>query len=130
MSRWTPFVRSDVYAGAPDPEDGERREHLAFYVVCENEPGVRFASKVSYTTEDFCRTEAEAKVEAFLAKIVAALAAGADPTKSDKWYPIQGCYGSAAYSEALELEAEARDLEAEAGVQEADRFRRDAGIAA
>ena len=127
-SPWTPYVRSDVYAGACD-EDG-RNEHLSFYVICENERGRRYASRVHYTTEEFARHEAEARADAFCAKVATALAEGADPARSDKWVRIQGCYGSAEWSEVAELEDEARVLEVEAGVQEANRFRRAAGLAA
>jgi hypothetical protein len=125
---WTPFVRSDVYAGAFN-EDGERNEELAYYVVCENERGERFASAIAFTTEKFWpHGAAEQRAEAFCVKVAKALAAGADPTKSPKWHRIQGCYGTAAYSNALELELDARDLEIEAGSVEADRFRREVGL--
>ncbi len=127
-SPWTPFVRSDVYAGAFN-EDGDCPDELAYYVVVENERGVRYASTVSFTTQDYWqRGEAEARAEAFCAKVQSALASGADPTKSSRWTRIQGCYGSAAWSETEELELEARDLETEAGVEEADRFRRVVGL--
>jgi hypothetical protein len=129
MSTWTPYVRSDVYAGAFN-EDGERPDELAYYVVCENERGERFASKVSFSTEKFWHGAAEVRAEAFCVKVAEALAAGADPSKSPKWTSIQGCYGTAAYSNELELELDARDLEGEAGFAEADRFRRDMGIGA
>jgi hypothetical protein len=126
-SPWTAFVRSDVYAG-PVNEDGERPDELSYYVVCENERGERFASTVTFTTEEFWHGTAEPRAEAFCAKVTEALAAGADPTKSSRWYRIQGCYGSAAYSEKLELELDARDIEAESGHEEADRFRKATGI--
>jgi len=125
---WSAFVRSDVYAGSIN-EDGERNDELCFYVVCENEGGERFASVVTFTTEKFWHGAAQARAEAFCVKVTSALASGADPTKSSKWSRIQGCYGSAAYSNALELELDARDLEAEAGVVEADRFRQVVGLA-
>jgi hypothetical protein len=126
-SPWTAFVRSDVYAG-PVNEDGERPDELSYYVVCENERGERFASTVTFTTEEFWHGTAEPRAEAFCAKVTEALAAGADPTKSSRWYRVQGCYGSAAYSEKLELELDARDIEAESGHEEADRFRKATGI--
>ena len=128
INGWVAFVRSDVYAGTTQNEDGETREELSFYVVCEDERGARYASSLSYTTEDFSRDEAEARVRAFGAKVEVGLREGADPSKSDKWHRIQGCYGTAAWSETDELELEARSLEVEAGVSEADRFRRDMGL--
>src|SRR5271166_1995353 len=97
-SPWTPFVRSDVYAGAFN-EDGERPDELAFYVVCENERGERFASTVTFTTEKLRDGRAERAANAFCVKVVKALAEGADPTKSPRWFRIQGMYGSAAWSE-------------------------------
>ncbi len=127
---WTPNVVSDVYAGAIN-EDGERDEELAYYIVCENERGERFASNVEFTTVKFGHNRngaAEKRAEAFCAKVAKALRAGADPTKSSKWHRIQGCYGSAAWSNKLELELDARDLEVEAGSAEADRFRREVGL--
>ena len=124
---WTAFVRSDVYAGACN-EDGERPDELTFYVVCENEKGVRFASKKSFTTEELGLSAAEGSAEAFCAAVEKALRAGADPSKSDKWTPTCPAYGSASHDEGLLLEDEARELETEAGVQEADRFRLDHGV--
>ncbi len=129
-SPWTPFVRSDVYLGPDANEDGERREELCYYVVCENERGDRFASKASATTEKAPRDVVEALAEAFCVKVAKALAGGADPSRSAKWTAIEGAYGSAAWSEEAELENEARDLEGEAGPYEANRFRREVGIGA
>jgi hypothetical protein len=127
---WTAYVTSDVFEGRPHPEDGSPRDELHFYVVCGNDEGVRYASRVGYSTEDYSRDEAEARAEAFCTKVTAALAKGADPTQSSKWARTRSCYGSAAWSEDEELECEARDLEVEAGVAEADRFRRVVGIGA
>jgi hypothetical protein len=126
---WFAFVRSDVYLGSPNNEDGEAKEEIAFYVVCENPRGVRYASRKAFTSERLGR-EASSVAEAFCKKVTAGLASGADPAKSPKWAPIQGCYGSAAWSEEDELDLEARALEVEAGVGEADRFRRVVGIGA
>lgn len=125
-STWFAFVRSDVYARTSN-EDGTPREELSFYVVCENERGVRYASCVSFTTEEYGR-EASLRAERFCAKVKAGLTSGSDPSKSSRWSRIAGCYGSAAYSEEEALEDEARALEGEAGPAEADRFRRTAGI--
>jgi hypothetical protein len=129
MGKYECFVRSDVFAGSVN-EDGERPDELAYYVVCETERGDRFASRLVFTTVRFWHGEAERRAERFCVKVAEALAAGADPATSPRWTRIQGCYGSAAYSEAVELEAEARDLEVEAGRYEADRFRSHVGIGA
>lgn len=130
VSTWIPCVRSDVYAGSPS-EDGEPREELSFYVVCCNDRGEQFASTVSFTTEKFGHNRngiAEERAWTFCEKVAKALAAGADPTSSSKWHRIQGVYGSAAYSNKLELDLEACALEVEAGSVEADRFRREVGL--
>jgi hypothetical protein len=82
---------------------------------------------VSFTTEDH-GLNAEVLAERFTEKVTAALRGGADPSKSPKWTSIQGCYGTAAWSEAEEIENEARALEVEAGRAEADSFRRAAGV--
>ena len=124
---WEAFVRSDVYAGQVN-EDGERPDELCYYVVCEDGRGFRYASRLSFTTEALGRSAAEGSAEEFCAKVTEYLAKGYSPATSEKWYPIQGCYGSAAWSERTELEYEARDLESEAGPSEADRFRREVGI--
>ena len=122
INGWVAFVRSDVFAGGLT-EDGERSEELSFYVVCENERGARWASRVSFTTETMHRQEAEAKADAFLRKVEAGLRAGANPAASEKWSSIQGCYGSAAWSEADEMMNDARDLEAEGSWQDGARLR-------
>lgn len=122
LNGWVAFVRSDVFAGGLT-EDGERSEELSFYVVCENERGARWASRVSFTTEQMHRQVAEAKADAFLRKVEAGLRAGANPAASSKWSPIQGCYGSAAWSEADEMMNDARDLEAEGSWQDGARLR-------
>lgn len=127
---WEAFVQSNVYAGEFN-EDGERREELCYFVVCQDEKGYRFASRSAWTTagEPF-RGEAAELAEAFCAKVVKALANGADPRTSPKWAPIQGMYGSAAWSDAYEIELDARDMEGEVGggIEEANRMRREAGI--
>jgi hypothetical protein len=127
MTTWTAFVRSDVYAGRVN-EDGERDEELAYYVVCENERGARFASRLMFTTEEHWHGTAKARAEAFCAKVETAITKGGNPTTSDKWCSIQGCYGSAAWDEKAELELDARDLELTDGHEEANRFRQAAGI--
>jgi hypothetical protein len=122
VNGYAAFVRSDVYAGGYT-EDGERSEELAFYVVCENERGARWASRLSFTTEKMHRQVAEAKADAFCRKVVDALHAGADPAKSPKWAPTRPAYGSAAYSAADDLMDEARDLEAEGSWDDGARLR-------
>ena len=124
---WEAFVRSDVYAGEIN-EDGERPDELRYYVVCEDERGFRFRSCKSFTTEEIGRSAAEDRAESFCELVAKYLATGADPRKSDKWFAIQGCYGSAAWDERAELELDARDLDMEAGHAEGDRFRREAGL--
>jgi hypothetical protein len=73
INGWVPFVRSSVYQGRTPNEDGDCREELSFYVVCENEQGARFASVYSYSTEDFSRDEAEGRADAFMVKVEAGL---------------------------------------------------------
>ena len=124
---WTAFVRSDVYTGSADNEDGEPREELAFYVVCEDATGRRFASRLTFTTTEL-GWDAPSRATAFCMRVTAALASGASPVGSDKWVRAHGAYGSAAWTESDALEDEARDLEMEAGPQEADRFRREVGL--
>lgn len=124
---WQAFVRSDVYAGE-FTEDGERRDELVYYIVCEDERGARYRSRTCFTTEALGREAAEGSAEALCERVTEFLTKGHSPSASPKWYPIQGCYGSAAWDETAELEREARELESEAGVSEADRFRRAAGI--
>ncbi len=126
---WEAFVRSDVYMGKGNNEDGEVREELVFYVVCRDEKGFQYAARRGYSTEEYRRERAEAWAERFCKATEAALAKGADPSKaSNKWFRIQGVYGSAAWSEAEELRCEANELESEAGTQEADRFRKAVGL--
>jgi len=120
-------VFSDVYAGEYT-EFGDRREELAFYVVCEDERGARWGSKAQFTTQNFSRDEAEARANALCERVKKFLARGFSPEKSEKWLPRAAAYGSAAWSERGELETEARELEAEGNPHEADRFRRDVGI--
>jgi hypothetical protein len=124
---WEAFVRSDVYAGQVN-EDGERPDELRYYVVCEDQRGFRFRSEKSFTTEALGRAAAEGSAESFCETVARYLATGSDPSKSEKWFAIQGCYGSAAYSNRLELELDARDLDMEAGHDEGDRFRRAVGL--
>jgi len=116
-SNWVALVRSDVYAGSVN-EDGERPDELAFYVVCENELGDRFASHMSFTTEDHFPSSvvdgvlvlpAEKLAEKFLVKVREALAAGADPSKSAKWsrtFPMYGSEAYARYGAAMERAAD------------------------
>jgi hypothetical protein len=133
VSTWTAFVQSRVYAGRLN-EDGERPDQLVFYVVCENQRGERFASRLDFRTEGpgnlWMRPEqAERLAHSLCTKVTAALAGGADPSKSSKWAPTDPCYGSEAYGRGEhELEHEARELEVEAGIVEADRFRAHVGL--
>jgi hypothetical protein len=122
INGWLAFVRSDVFAGEYT-EDGDRCEELSFYVVCEAANGARFASKVSYTTQDMGRDEAEGRAKAFCRRVEQCLRRGANPRRSAKWVPTWAAYGSAAWSERDALEAEARELEGEGSWQEANRFR-------
>lgn len=122
VNGYAAYVWSDVFAGGYT-EDGERSEELAFYVICENERGARWASRVSFTTERMHRQVAEEKADAFLVKVVEALRGGADPAKSPKWAPTRAAYGSAAWSPAEDLMDEARDLEAEGSWQDGARLR-------
>jgi hypothetical protein len=126
---WIAFVRSDVYAGQVN-EDGERPDELCYYVVCENEMGVRFRSHKHFTTEDLGRAAAEGSAESFCEHVTKFLAKGMTPVRSEKWSRIQGMYGSPAWSDAYEIELDARDLEGEVGggIEEANRMRREAGI--
>lgn len=126
---WEAFVRSDVYAGE-FTEDGDRREELSYYIVCEDERGYRFRSHACFTTDEFSRDEAQGRANALCERVNAFLAQGHSPVASPKWTPIQGCYGSAAWDETAELDLEARDLDIEAGPAEGDRFRRHVGLGA
>jgi hypothetical protein len=127
MATWEVYIGSDIYLGAWT-EDGDRREELAFFAVCEDASGRRFRSTLSWRSGELGREVAEARAEAFEARARAALAVGADPSRSPKWVRTQGRYGSVGWSEREELRAEADALEVESGRAEADRFRREAGL--
>lgn len=125
--RFEAAVFSDVFAGEYT-EDGDRREELAFYVVCEDERGARWASVASFTTQEFSREVAEARANALCERVNDFLAKGHSPVNSSKWARRAGAYGSPAWDERDELRCEARDLEVAGEWQEAARLRREMNV--
>lgn len=125
--RWTAGVFSVVYEGALT-EDGERRDECAFYVVCEDIDGRRYASLTSHTTEQCGCGEAMRRAEAQCDRVQRFLDRGRTPVGSPKWTRIAGAYGSAAWSEREALLEEGRALEAEGFSEEAKRFHREHGV--
>lgn len=85
------FVRDDVYHDGRD-ECGHPVERLAYYVVCEDENGRRWAHHATFTDEGYAG-RGEARANKMLARIQAARR-GPD---FDHWYEIDPAYGSLAY---------------------------------
>jgi hypothetical protein len=84
-------------------EDGEQIVNELYHITIENLYGDRWVSRRTFET-------AEA-AEAFLPRVTAALAAGADPRTSDRWaatYPVYGSAAYVAYGQADEVAWEAR----------------------
>lgn len=124
---WRAYTANDLYLGA-HTEDGDRREEMLYYTVCEAPDGRRYRSRTSYATGDIGRIAAAYRADAFLVRTHLALSGGADPSTSPKWFPIQGRYGTAAWSERAELHREAAELDADEGAHVGDEFRRDRGL--
>jgi hypothetical protein len=94
---WQADVVSDVYLGAQHDEDGEQREHLAWYVTLTNDRGDRYGSRRVFTTEMFPRDECEGRATAHMERVVDFLRRGHSPVDSDKWTRMDPVYGSEAY---------------------------------
>ncbi len=110
---WAATYASDVYLGAPNPEDGERREALAFYVTCENSYGDRYVSKMTFLSEDMGRDEAEKAARQLCYKVRGYLKRGCSPVGSAKWARGRAVYGSAAYSAYGEREECIHEIKSE-----------------
>lgn len=109
FKRFEAYVRSDVFAGPPDPEDGHRPDELAYYIVCEDEQGRRWRSVWTRTTMELRRTECEAAAAAHLWRVRVALAEGADPRRSLLWRADRPAYGSPAWTPDVEAAEAARE---------------------
>jgi len=95
-------IRSDVYLGPPHPEDGERKEELAFYVIAVLPTGQTFRHKHSFTTEKYGHNrnhKAEIACDDLLMKIVWHLEKGlwAGPKDNPYWEETYPQYGSVAW---------------------------------
>ncbi len=129
INGWHAYVRSDVYQGSAN-EDGEHPDELSFYVVLENEQGIRYASKKDFTTTRHGHNSngvASALAERFCVSVKESLQVGASPVSSPKWSRVAPNYNARSWGQS-ELETEARELEVEAGPQEAVRFRFEVGL--
>lgn len=127
---WTADCISDVYLCAPHPEDGECREALAFYVVCTNSFGDRFAS-TAILSEDMGRHEADKRARRLCSKVRDYLKLGFSPVNSAKWertYPVYGSEAYAAYGEKEQIAHEIKS--ADLGPQEERRLLVAAGCVA
>lgn len=113
MPTWDIDFRSDVYLGAPNEEDGSRRDHLSFYVTATNARGAVYGHRFSFTTEEYDRKEAEQLVAKLAARVQAAQDAGTwtGPTENSHWTRTYSVYGSEDYctneAEYVELEKRA-----------------------
>jgi hypothetical protein len=107
---WELSIRDDLFA-LQHPEDGSEFTASKFYIIAENEQGQRFAhyhviesARAVSDDEGFSRIssyreESLAKIEALLAKMKTAQAAGiwTSPVDRPHWQEIEPVYGSWAY---------------------------------
>ena len=108
-STWDAHVRSDVFEGPQHPEDGSRREELAYSIVLTDAQGNRFQSYWTRTTLDHTREECEDAARRHQARVERALSQGADPRTSDRWAVTDPMYGSAAWTSYGEADQVARE---------------------
>lgn len=104
---WEVGWTSDVFEGRPHPDDGERREHLCYYVLLEEiSTGLRWRSRWHVTTEERSTLACEALVAAHEERVRHGLSNGADPRRSERWASTYPSYCSRAYDGRAERAAE------------------------
>ena len=112
-------IVSDVYA-VPHWEDGEPREHLAFYAQAEDELGHRWNHFFRATTEQMHRGAAEALIGKLVLRMTGASLVGTK-MNPELWHETTPAYGSEAYQLNME-EIRDNEMAADAAMEERGWF--------
>lgn len=112
--------RDDWFEAGRSNEDNTEIVGTAYYLVAETNDGFRWAHDHTFCSGEMVYDDMgfnswtqdhdkdRASLKALKYKVLAHLAAGGS-LNPEHWHPIQGCYGSMAWDEQAEIEAEAYD---------------------